>query len=158
VRQIPYVGHQQYLGFYVQDSWRATSKLTLNLGLRYDFVSHARERRDAQATFDVSTGALDIVEGRTDPMPSNFFPEVPVNRTAPRQLVPQDRNNFGPRVGFAYQLTPKTVVRAGFGIFYSSYEAGPLSIPNPGNNPPFFLQSNYERVNFAVPDPQGGGL
>jgi len=139
--------------FFVQDDFKVTSKLTLNLGLRYEFISHARERRDAQASFNLSTGALDIANGRQDPLPSNFFPEVPINRNAPRQLVPQDRNNFGPRVGFAYQLTPKTVLRSGFGIFYSSYEAGPLSIPNPGNNPPFFLQSNYERVTFAEPDP-----
>jgi hypothetical protein len=139
--------------FFVQDDFKVSSKLTLNLGLRYDFVSHARERRDAQASFNVSTGALDLANGRQDPLPSNFFPEVPINRNAPRQLVSQDRNNFGPRVGFAYQLTQKTVLRAGFGVFYSSYEAGPLSIPNPGNNPPFFLQSNYARLSFAEPDP-----
>jgi hypothetical protein len=139
--------------FYVQDDFKVTSKLTLNLGIRYEFISHAKERRDAQGSYNLTTGALDIVAGRNDPMPPTFFPEVPVNRNAPRQLVPQDRNNFGPRVGFAYQLTPKTVIRSGFGIFYSSYEAGPLSIPNPGNNPPFFLQSNYQKLSFAEGDP-----
>ena len=76
-----------------------------------------------------------------------------MNRNAPRQLVPQDRNNFAPRVGFAFQLTPKTVIRSGYGVFYSSYEAGPLSIPNPGNNPPFFLESNWNQVNFVTPNP-----
>ena len=48
-----------------------------------------------------------------------------------------------PRVGFAYNLFKNTVMRGGYGVFYSSYEAGPLSIPNPGNNPPFFEQANY---------------
>jgi hypothetical protein len=139
--------------FFVQDDFKVTNKLTLNLGIRYEFVSHARERRDAQANYNVTTGALDIPSGRQDPLPANFFPEVPINRNAPRQLVPQDRNNFAPRVGFAYQLNSKTVLRSGFGIFYSSYEAGPLSIPNPGNNPPFFLQSNFQRVSFTQPDP-----
>ena len=57
-----------------------------------------------------------------------------------------------PRVGFAYQLTPKTVVRSGYGIFYSSYEAGPLSIPNPANNPPFYLESRWDPVTFGVPN------
>ena len=76
-----------------------------------------------------------------------------VNRNAPRQLVPQDRNNFAPRLGFAYQLTGKTVIRSGYGVFYSSYEAGPLSIPNPGNNPPFYVQSNFPAVNFSTPNP-----
>jgi hypothetical protein len=101
----------------------------------------------------VATGTLDIPKGRTDALPPSFFPEVPVNRNAPRQLVPQDRNNFAPRVGFAFQLDRRTVIRSGYGVFYSSYEAGPLSIPNPGNNPPFYSQSNFPAVNFSTPNP-----
>ena len=139
--------------FYAQDDFKVSRKLTLNLGLRYEFVSMPRERRDAQANFNIATGTFDIPSGRNDPLPSNFFPEIPINRYAPRQLVPQDRNNFSPRVGFAYQLTPKTVIRSGYGIFYSSYESGPLSIPNPGNNPPFYAESDFNPVSFAVPNP-----
>jgi hypothetical protein len=139
--------------FYAQDDFKLSRKLTLNLGLRYEFVSMPRERRDAQANFNIATGTFDIPSGRNDPLPSNFFPEIPINRHAPRQLVPQDRNNFSPRVGFAYQLTPKTVIRSGYGIFYSSYESGPLSIPNPGNNPPFYAESDFNPVSFATPNP-----
>jgi carboxypeptidase family protein len=139
--------------FYAQDDIKLTRKLTLNLGVRYEFISMPKERRDAQASYNLTTGALDIANGRQDPLPPNFFPEVPVNRNAPRQLVPQDRNNFAPRIGFAYQLTPRTVIRSGFGIFYSSYESGPLSIPNPGNNPPFYEESNFNPVSFGVPNP-----
>ncbi|HKX00622.1 MAG TPA: TonB-dependent receptor [Bryobacteraceae bacterium] len=139
--------------FYAQDDFKVTRKLTLNLGLRYEFISMPMERRNAEGNFNVATGALDLVRGRTDQLPSNFFPEVPINRNAPRQLVPQDRNNFAPRVGFAYQLTPKTVIRSGYGVFYSSYESGPLSIPNPGNNPPFYLESDWFPVSFAEPNP-----
>jgi hypothetical protein len=139
--------------FYVQDDFKATQKLTLNVGIRYEYVSNARERRDGQASFNVVTGALDIVRGRNDPLPANFFKEVPINRNAPRELVAQERNDWGPRVGLAYQLTNTTVIRSGYGIFYSSYEAGPLSIPNMGNNPPFFLQSNTFPVSFGVPSP-----
>jgi hypothetical protein len=140
--------------FYVQNDVKVTSRLTLNLGIRYEFISMPKERRDAEASFNVATNTLDIANGRTDPMPPSFFAEVKVNRNAPRQLVPQDRNNFAPRVGFAYQLTNKTVIRSGYGVFYSSYEAGPLSIPNPGNNPPFYVQSNFPAVNFSTPNPQ----
>jgi hypothetical protein len=139
--------------FYAQDDIRVTSRLTFNIGLRYEFISMPKERRDAEASFNIATGALDIANGRTDALPASFFPEIPVNRNAPRQLVPQDRNNFAPRVGFAYQVNKKTVIRSGFGIFYSSYEAGPLSIPNPGNNPPFYVESNWQAVNFSTPNP-----
>ena len=139
--------------FYVQDDFKVTNRLTLNLGIRYEFISMPRERRDAEANFNVATGALDMPSGRTDPLPPSFYPQIPVNRNAPRQLVPQDRNNFAPRVGFAFQLNRKTVIRSGYGVFYSSYEAGPLSIPNPGNNPPFYLQSNFPAVSFSTPNP-----
>jgi hypothetical protein len=139
--------------FYVQDDVKVNSRLTLNLGVRYEFISMPMERRDAEANFNVATNTLDIANGRTDPLPPSFFPQVAVNRNAPRQLVPQDRNNIAPRVGFAFQLTRKTVIRSGYGVFYSSYEAGPLSIPNPGNNPPFYLQSNFPAVNFSTPNP-----
>ncbi|HWB99158.1 MAG TPA: TonB-dependent receptor [Bryobacteraceae bacterium] len=139
--------------FYAQDDFKVSRRLTLNLGVRYEYISTPMERRDAQASYNIATGALDIVKGRTDPLPANFVPEVAVNRNASRQLVPQDRNNFAPRVGFAFQLDSKTVIRSGYGIFYSSYEAGPLSIPNPGNNPPFYVGSNWPQVSFAVANP-----
>ena len=87
--------------FYAQDDVKLTSKLTLNIGLRYEFISMPKERRDAEASYNLATGALDIANGRQDPLPASFFPQIPINRNAPRQLVPQDRNNFGPRVGFA---------------------------------------------------------
>ncbi len=138
--------------FYVQDDWKVSRKLTLNLGLRYDFVYHAREKYDAQASFNLWTGALDIAAGRNDPLPSNFSKRIPINRNASRELVPNDRNNWGPRFGFAYNVLPKTVIRGGYGIFYSSYEAGPLSIPNMGNNPPFFEKATFDADSIAEPN------
>src|SRR5262249_33028240 len=133
--------------------FKVSRKLTLNIGLRYEYISEPMERRDAEANFNIASGALDIPKGRNDPLPPSFFSQIPVNRNAPRQLVPQDKTDFAPRVGFAYQLTKKTVIRSGYGVFYSSYEAGPLSIPNMGNNPPFYFQSNYPAVSFAVLNP-----
>ncbi|MBI3698219.1 MAG: TonB-dependent receptor, partial [Acidobacteria bacterium] len=138
--------------FYLQDDWKVTRKLTLNLGLRYDFVFEAREKYDAQGSFNLWTGALDIVKGRNDPLPSNFIKQIPINRNAPRELVPNDKNNFGPRIGFAYNIRPKTVIRGGYGIFYTSYEAGPLSIPNMGNNPPFFQKATFDEDSIVVPN------
>jgi hypothetical protein len=139
--------------FYMQDDFKVNSRLTLNLGVRYEFVSMPRERRDGEANYNIATGMLDLPKGRNDPLPANFFPQITVNRNAPRQLVPQDRNNFSPRVGFAFKMTNTTVLRAGYGVFYSSYEAGPLSIPNPGNNPPFYVAANFPAVSFATLNP-----
>jgi hypothetical protein len=139
--------------FYIQDDFKVSRKLTINMGLRYEFVTHATEKYNALANFNIQTNTLDIVKGRTDPLPANFYPEIAVNRDASRSLVPNNKLDFAPRFGFAYNLLPHTVVRGGYGIFWSSYEAGPLSIPNPGNNPPFFEQTNYNESSVVAPNP-----
>ena len=139
--------------YFVQDDFKVSQKLTLNIGLRYEFVPHAEEKYNAQPNFNIDTNTLDIAGGRQDALPPNFYPEIMVNRSAPRSLVPNPKLDFAPRFGFAYNPFKKTVIRGGYGIFFSSYEAGPLSIPNPGNNPPFFEQANYNAVSFVQPNP-----
>ncbi len=138
--------------YFVQDDFKVNKKLTLNLGLRYEYVTHPLEKYNAEANFNIATNTLDIVRGRQDPLPPGFYSQIQVNRNAPRNLVPNQKHDFAPRVGFAYNLLPNTVIRGGYGIFYSSYEAGPLSIPNPGNNPPFYEQANYNPVSSTVPN------
>jgi len=108
-------------GFFIQDDWRVTPRLTLNLGLRYDILTWPVEVNDRQANFNVVTGALDVANQNGNS----------------RSLIDNNYNNFGPRVGFAYQLTNdgKTVVRGGFGIFYFLDRGG---ISNQlAQNPPF---------------------
>jgi hypothetical protein len=144
--------------YYVQDDIKVNRKLTLNIGLRYEFVEHAKERYGAEANFDVFTNTLQIAGSRQDALPPNFFPEIAVTRGAPASLVPDQKHDFAPRIGVAYNLFSKTVLRAGYGVFYSSYEAGPLSIPNPGNNPPFFEQSNYNALSPLILNPIVGNL
>ena len=146
--------------YYVQDDFKVSKRLTLNLGLRYEFVPHAMEKYNAEANFNIDTNTLDIARGRkdADPLPPNFYPQIGVNRNAPRSLVPNQKLDFGPRIGFAYNIFKNTVVRGGYGIFYSSYEPGPLSIPNPGNNPPFFEQANYNSISAVQPNPIVGNL
>lgn len=144
--------------YFVQDDFKVTKKLTLNLGLRYEFVPHAMEKYNAQASFNIATNTLDIARGRQDPLPPNWYPQIAVNRNAPRSLVPNEKLDFGPRFGFAYNVFHNTVIRGGYGIFYSSYEAGPLSIPNPGNNPPFFNQTTYISQSFLVPNAKVNNL
>jgi hypothetical protein len=108
-------------GFFAQDDFRVTPRLTLNLGLRWDILTWPVEVLNRQANFDLVTGAL-VVAG---------------SNGAPRQLIPNDYHNFGPRLGFAYQLTNdgKTVLRGGYGLFYFIDRGG---ISNQlAQNPPF---------------------
>jgi hypothetical protein len=88
---------------YVQDDWRVKPNLTLNLGLRYEFGTPQWEAENFLTNFDPATNTL--VAARDGSI-------------ADRALVNPDRNNFAPRVGVAYSLTPKTVLRGAFGTSY----------------------------------------
>jgi hypothetical protein len=104
-----------YYGFYLQDDYRATRKLTLNIGLRYEYESPRTER------YNRTTRGFDY--GAPSPL------KVPgMNLTGgllyagvdgqPRGLYEPDRNNFAPRIGFAYSLTRKSVLRGGYALSY----------------------------------------
>jgi outer membrane receptor protein involved in Fe transport len=90
--------------FFVQDDWRASQRLTLNLGFRYDFMTPSFERDNLMANFDPATGALRYASDGS---------------LADRALLTPDRNNFGPRVGFVYQLNERTLLRGGYGRFFN---------------------------------------
>src|SRR5207237_7092930 len=95
---------RQQLHFtYVQDDVRVNDKLTLNAGLRYEYATPMWEANNALTNFDPVTRTM---VKATDGSMSD------------RALVDPDRNNFGPRLGFAYQPAPATVVRGGWGISY----------------------------------------
>jgi hypothetical protein len=88
---------QSYAVGFVQDSWRATSRLTLELGLRYDYYSVVKEK-----------------DGRAKP----FFIEENDFSTDVDNFYNPDKNNVSPRVSAVYQLTTRTAIRAGYGHFY----------------------------------------
>jgi hypothetical protein len=129
-------------GFYAQDDWKVNSKLTLNLGVRYELFSPIDERFGRQSNFDFNTLTLYIPKGKDQnaALPPNFaqqFPNVKVSRgEVPSTLIPWDKTNFGPRVGLAYNAAPKTVVRVGYGIFYGG-EENQGGYPNRGEAAPF---------------------
>lgn len=110
---------KMFSGF-LQDDWKVTPKLTLNLGLRYDYATWPYEGRDRLTNLDPVTGQL----------------FTPANSPYGRSLIQPDKNNFAPRVGLAYQLDEGTVLRAGYGRFYMLFErAGSedqlaLNLPN----------------------------
>ncbi len=132
--------------FYGQDDWKVTPKLMLNLGLRYELFTEVKERHDEQGTFnlkDPSNPTIIVPKGQTMQLTPTLASEITVSPTGSRGLIPVDKNNFAPRIGFAYQLTPGTVLRGGYGIFYGGQENGPYSNPSPGFNPPFFVTQSF---------------
>ncbi len=140
---------QMYAG-YAQDDWKATDRLTLNLGLRYEFFSTIKEHNNELATFDFSSLSLIVPKGQNAQLPPTLAASLPVQRNGSRGLIPPDRNNFAPRVGLAYKISDKLVLRSGYGIFYGGQENGPFSNPSPGFNPPFYLAQTFQLTNCTA--------
>ena len=129
---------------YAQDDWKINSKLTVNYGLRYELYQTVKERHNHFATYDLATQTLMLPKGQPTTLTPNLSMVIPdVSATASDGLIKPDTNNFAPRVGLAYSLTPKSVVRAGYGFFYGGSESGPYSNPSPGYNPPFYKTNSY---------------
>ena len=120
-----------YHAFYVQDDWRVGDRLTINAGLRYDFDTPRTERYDRMSWFDpdVRSPLADVVPGYQNLHGGLQFVGVDGH---PRTQYDGDWNNLAPRVGFAYQLTSNTVVRASVGRFY-----GPSTLAAQGTVGPY---------------------
>jgi outer membrane receptor protein involved in Fe transport len=128
--------HQNNYAFYVQDSWRVTPRLTANLGLRWDYYGVIGEKNGNLSIFNPTALAAQRVS----------------------QLYPKDYNNFGPRISLAWDVrgTGKTVVRAGYGIYYDAFSqdffVGQLPWPTFNSGPaynflgvsdPWSIQESY---------------
>jgi hypothetical protein len=115
---------KKQLGWYLQDDWKATPKLTLNLGLRYEIQTAPTERFNRQEYFNFTA---------TNPISSAVGFRVPgelvFSKGNNRGLYNTQFTNFAPRIGLAYQLRSKLVFRAGYGIFFvpDYYGNGPLT-------------------------------
>jgi hypothetical protein len=119
----------EYAGF-VQDNWRATQNLTLNLGLRYEYWTAFADASGLQSTFNPNIPGGMVVYQGNGALPAQTPPEVfasfqaagmPIESAAqanyPLSLWNMPKNNWEPRLGFAYQLNSKTVLRGGWGIY-----------------------------------------
>ena len=104
------MGKSQWAVF-AQDSWKATRKLSLDYGLRWDYASVPREQYGRSAVLSITT-----------PNPAiGGYPGAPIfQQTCHCDFIQSYKEAFGPRIGFAYQLTPKTVLRGGWGFAYSA--------------------------------------
>jgi hypothetical protein len=93
--------------FYAQDDWKPSDRLTVNAGLRYDFMTPQLERDNRISNFDAAAARLlQASDGSIEQ----------------RGLVKPDRNNFAPRIGLTYTATQSSVIRGGYGIFYNLYD------------------------------------
>ena len=165
-----------YFASYFQDDWKMTPKLTLNLGLRWDYFGPINEVGGAQAnfvpypipgrnlgspTFIVpKTGSANRVLstnstcfgvgcwGFEDLLAKDGITLLQTDRYG-KGMVETQKDNLSPRIGFAYEVDPKLVVRGGFGVFFNSFENQGYS-PNIGENYPFVYNLSYFNGN-AIP-------
>jgi hypothetical protein len=110
-----YALQQIYMAPFIQDDWRATAKLTVNLGLRYDYESPFTERYNKQVS-NFCTTCVNPLQASVPSLPLNGG--LQFTSASNRFPYPRDLNNIQPRIGVAYQSTPTTVFRGGFGIIY----------------------------------------
>jgi hypothetical protein len=140
---------RQIYSAYALDDFKVTPRLTLNLGLRYEFFSTIKEANNLQSTFDfpsqslIVPSALSASAAAFPTSDTTLASELAISNTGSRGLIHPDYNNFAPRIGLAYQITDKLVLRSGYGIFYGGQENGPFSNPSPGYNPPFSISQVY---------------
>jgi hypothetical protein len=102
-----------FAGWFLQDDWRITRRLTFNLGIRYDLYTQPVDARDRGGVFDPNLAS-----------PAGRFGVIrrPGQDGNSRAVVQGDHDNIAPRFGFAFQMTPKFVIRGGYGMFYSQRE------------------------------------
>ena len=129
--------------FYAQDDWKINAKLTLNYGLRYELYQTVKERNNHEGTYDLATQTLILPKGQPTTLTPTLASYIPVSATGSDGLIKPDLNNFAPRIGFAYSLTSKAVLRSGYGFFYGGSESGPYSNPSPGYNPPYYKTDSF---------------
>jgi outer membrane receptor protein involved in Fe transport len=101
------------IGAFAQDDWKITPNLTLNLGVRYEVVLPFEDKRDRMGTFDTWTNPSHPVLIHAGSLGSDRYN---------RAMIATDWNNVMPRIGFAYKLGARTVLRGGYGVFYSYME------------------------------------
>ena len=126
---------------FVEDDWKATPKLTLNLGLRYDFATPPYSGSNQLANFNPA-GSGSLVFAKSGSL-------------GDRTLVNPPTTNFGPRIGISYSLAQKTVVRGGYGVYYTLLER--IGSENQlALNPPFLVNKTPSSTTVPVLQPEVG--
>jgi len=146
--------------FFVQDDWKVTPRLTLNVGLRYEWSTPYTERLN-RIQFNDFTGDTGI-SIPFDRDGSGLFPQfgqigeirgTSIFPTSGHRNSPVDRNNFAPRLGFAYQLASNTVLRGGAGVFYGMNVATNFQYAGPAfakTASIFFTKDNFDHQSACL--------
>ena len=145
----PVSGKQTYRALYFGDNWHATSKLTLNLGLRYELQGPWSERYDKMTYFDpkaTNSSVTGCSGAAGSPCLGDLF-LVKTGVNSSRNNLPLSKKQFMPRLGFAYSVNPKTVIRGGYGIFfipnYVAFNANPYVDPVSSSTSNFFASNDH---------------
>jgi hypothetical protein len=134
--------HWNYPSVYVQDDIRATRKLTANLGLRWEYDQWPFEKDNRLGNFDPVCQCYDW---------TGYNVATDQQANAPtRSLINPDYHEFGPRIGLAYELTPKTTVRAGFGMFYEANYA--WQGQGARGQWPYAISQTFSSIDTPAPD------
>jgi len=154
--QVAFALQQSYQAYFVQDDWRLSSKLTVNMGLRWDYESPFTDRYNRQNSgfcttcanpLQSSVSGLTLLGGLQFVSSANRFP------------YPRDLNNFQPRFGVAYQLNPRVVLRGGIGIIYFNTLENPLGQGfSATTNYVGTTDNTHPATSFANPFPSGVNL
>jgi hypothetical protein len=158
----------QMYEFFAQDDWTVTPNLTLNLGLRYSLIMQPTDTENVLTNFDPNAfdpsrayqidAANNRVPGTGDPL--NGILIAGVNSPYGDRITQTDKTNFGPRAGFAWDVTGDgmTAVRGGYGLYYDRTLVG-IALQNAFINPPFAFTAAFNAAGQAVPtlsNPGGG--
>ncbi|MBI3695150.1 MAG: carboxypeptidase regulatory-like domain-containing protein, partial [Acidobacteria bacterium] len=146
-------GRSTWHGYYFNDDWKVTRKLTLNLGVRYEYISPLVDVLNRRSTFypltnDYNTGLKGQVIVANSPEAANL---LHLDGVGARAVYGPDRNNWAPRFGFAYSLNPKTVVRGAYGIFYTNSQSFVNNFVINRRQPPF---AETQQITSSTAAPQ----
>jgi hypothetical protein len=123
---------------FFDDIWQASRKLTIQMGLRWEYLAPWVEQNGQEGAFDAATGKIAYHKVPAN-IPAALAPLI-INQDNyfPAGIVQKDYNNWGPRVGATYNLTERTVIRSGFGVFYDNLNLNELQFSR--LVPPFYGQ------------------
>ena len=149
-----------YYGTFFEDTWKATRRLTVSYGVRWEYYPLPVDNFGADANFIPGTPFVNaeyLIDSRrqSTPLSPSFLSALQTNGiqlvyTNNRQLGEVSKKNIAPRIGLAYQVTNRFVVRAGYGLFYNGiFNVGDGA--NVGNNYPFAFGLNYTPANGSLP-------